>query len=293
MYLRSLENVISIRLLCCWKAYSFICNHTASWSLFRGSQPVQSTTLWIKLCLRTYLCAWIHVLVFFLVLGRQAIWGQQLPSTCSVLNQHAQHLGLCPPQARYQNPQVQGTHTHRTKHTSGSCTYFYTNCHLRLIGRQQAVFKKNQQTTKKPSADTTGPTLGDAEHQLLRALETVSWPFCSLVWWTGATSRNQVNCNARLFKACHMTLGNVKYLLPSVLSSYPLSIYSINSVGQGLPLWTAVALGRLTHRYTPCSTTQLWEVLHFPQPDFQLLIFNPNIYICYKHTTHIHCFSLK
>lgn len=36
------------------------------------------------------------------------------------------------------------------------------------------------------------------------------------------------------FKACHLTLSS--HFLPSVLSSYPFSIYSINSVGQGLPL---------------------------------------------------------
>lgn len=52
----------------------------------------------------------------------------------------------------------------------------------------------------KPSADTTALTVGSAEHQLLMGLETVSCPFCSLVWWVRAMSGNQVtNCNARLF----------------------------------------------------------------------------------------------
>lgn len=40
-------------------------------------------------------------------------------------------------------------------------------------------------------------------------------------------SSNQIIVMPDFFKACHLT---------SVLSSYPLSIYSINSIGQDLPL---------------------------------------------------------
>lgn len=42
--LRSPENVISIRLFCCWKSYSYA-TIQVNWSLFRQSQPIQSTTV--------------------------------------------------------------------------------------------------------------------------------------------------------------------------------------------------------------------------------------------------------
>lgn len=114
----------------------------------------------------------------------------------------------------------------------GNCTYKLSPRTDKAASKLCLKEKHNKRTLKR----TTGPTLGTAEHQLFRALEIASQPFCSLVWWRGTMSRNQIIVMPDFFKACHFTSGNLKYFLPSVLSSYPFFIYSINSTGQELPL---------------------------------------------------------
>lgn len=51
-----------------------------------------------------------------------------------------------------------------------------------------------------------------------------------------STSRNQIIVMPDFLKACHLTLSNFKYFLPSILSSYSLPIFSTNTTGWELPL---------------------------------------------------------
>lgn len=57
-------------------AYFFTYSHPAIWNLFRRRQLVQRTTLGIKLCLRTYLSACIHVMFFVFYLACKLFEGR-------------------------------------------------------------------------------------------------------------------------------------------------------------------------------------------------------------------------
>lgn len=57
-------------------AHFFTCSHPAVWNLFRRRQLVQRTTLGIKLCLRTYLSACIHVMFFVFYLACELFEGR-------------------------------------------------------------------------------------------------------------------------------------------------------------------------------------------------------------------------
>jgi len=148
---------------------------------------------------------------FCAVTGLQAISGQPLPFR-AVLGQGAQHSGLPPARARHQRPQLQESSGHRAKHTSGSWTYSYINCHLRLTGREHAVFKKkkkNQQ--KRPQLTQRAPPLATQKTSCLGA-----WRLLldrSAAWSDGQEIRDGTKLLTAMpdfFKACHVTLSNLK-----------------------------------------------------------------------------------
>lgn len=127
--------------------------------------------------------------------------------------------------------------------TCGACTYKLSPRTDKAASKLCLKEKHNKRTLKR-----TGPTLG--WHCRAPAAQGPGGLLLdhSAAWSDGgATSRNQIIVMPDVLKACLLTLGNLKCFLPSVLSSYPLSIYrlylyplsfiySINSIGQGLPV---------------------------------------------------------